>query len=132
MRFPSFRLTTAALLLGAATAAQAQTTAPNRFITDSLDSYVRRGMQRWDIPGLAVVVVKDGQIVAQKGYGVREVGKPDAVDAQTLFMIASNTKLFTGTALAKLDGEKKISLDDRVTKYLPDFRLYDYHSAPAS
>ncbi len=127
MPSPTFlRITTAAaLLLGATTATQAQTTAPNRFITDSLDSYVRRGMRLWDIPGLAVVVVKDGQVVAQKGYGVREVGKPAPVDAQTLFMIASNTKLFTGTALAKLDGEKKISLDDRVTKYLPDFRLYD-------
>ncbi|MBT2559322.1 serine hydrolase [Hymenobacter sp. ISL-91] len=122
------RLTAAALLLGAATATQAQTTpptTPNRFLTDSLDSYVQRGMRLWNIPGLAVVVVKDGQTLVQKGYGVREVGKPALVDDQTLFMIASNTKLFTGTALAKLDGEKKISLDDRVTKYLPDFRLYD-------
>jgi len=111
--------------LAFATAAQAQTPAPNRFITDSLDSYIRRGMQKWDVPGLAVVVVKDGQVVVQKGYGVRQVGKPEPVDANTLFMIASNTKLFTGTALAKLDGEKKINLDERVTKYLSDFRLYD-------
>ncbi|QNH61660.1 serine hydrolase [Hymenobacter sediminicola] len=121
------RLTLAAgLLLSAAPAVLAQTTTtPNRFVTDSLDSYIRRGMQRWQIPGLAVVVVKDGKVVVQKGYGVREVGKPAPVDATTLFMIASNTKLFTGTALAKLDGEKKINLDEKVTKYLPDFRLYD-------
>ncbi|TGD83211.1 serine hydrolase [Hymenobacter wooponensis] len=112
------------LLLG--TLAQAQTTSsPNRFVTDSLDSYIRRGMRQWQIPGLAIVVVKDGKVVVQKGYGVREVGKPEPVDANTLFMIASNTKLFTGTALAKLDGEKKISLEEKVTKYLPDYRLYD-------
>ncbi|MDU0370560.1 serine hydrolase [Hymenobacter endophyticus] len=127
--FPSSfsRLVAAAgLLLCAAPATFAQNaTAPNRFVTDSLDSYIRRGMQRWQVPGLALVVVKDGKVVVQKGYGVREVGKPAPVDANTLFMIASNTKLFTGTALAKLDGEKKISLDEKVTRYLPDYRLYD-------
>ncbi|MCA8832713.1 serine hydrolase [Hymenobacter pini] len=128
MRLPSFSrlLAAAGLLLSAVPASLAQTsTLPNRFVTDSLDSYIRRGMQRWQVPGLAIVVVKDGKVVVQKGYGVREVGKPAPVDANTLFMIASNTKLFTGTALAKLDGEKKINLDEKVTRYLPDYRLYD-------
>ncbi|WP_375436299.1 serine hydrolase [uncultured Hymenobacter sp.] len=130
MPFPYFlrRLTLAAsLLLSGTPAALAQNTTPtfNRFVTDSLDGYIRRGMQLWQVPGLALVVVKDGKVVVQKGYGVREVGKPAPVDANTLFMIASNTKLFTGTALAKLDGEKKLNLDDKVSKYLPDFQLYD-------
>src|SRR5579871_1473689 len=95
------------------------------FISDSLDSYILRGMKDWQIPGLAVVIVKDGKVVKLKGYGVKSVNGGEAVDENTLFMIASNTKLFTATALAQLEYDKKLSLDDKVTKYLPDFRLYD-------
>ena len=60
-----------------------------------------------------------------EGYGVKEVGTNDKVDENTLFMIGSNTKAFTATALALLDAEKKLSLDDKVQKWLPDFKLYD-------
>lgn len=95
------------------------------FITDSLDSYIERGMKQWQVPGLAIAIVKDGKVIVKKGYGVREVSKPDKVDENTLFMIASNSKLFTGSAIAKLDYEKKLSLNDRVTKYIPWFTLYD-------
>ncbi len=94
------------------------------FVTDSLDTYIKRGMADWQIPGLAIAIVKDGKVVVSKGYGVREVaGEP--VDENTLFFIASNTKLFTGTAIATLENEKKLSLNDRVTKHLPDYKLYD-------
>jgi CubicO group peptidase (beta-lactamase class C family) len=95
------------------------------FITDSLDSYIARGMKQWQIPGLAIAVVKNGKVVVMKGYGVREIGKPGKVDENTLFIIASNSKLFTGTSLAKLAYEKKLSLNDKVTQYIPWFRLYD-------
>src|SRR5260221_2512365 len=95
------------------------------FITDSLDSYIQRGMEQWQIPGLAIAIVKDGQAVLMKGYGVRELGKQDKVDENTLFMIASNSKLFTGTSIAKLEFEKKLSLNDKVTQYIPWFKLYD-------
>ncbi|CCH54613.1 beta-lactamase [Fibrisoma limi BUZ 3] len=95
------------------------------FITDSLDTYIKRGMADWQIPGLAIAIVKDGKVVVSKGYGVREVGKTDPVDENTLFLIASNTKLFTGTALAKLEDDKKLSLNDKVTKFFPDYKLYD-------
>lgn len=95
------------------------------FITDSLDQYIRRGMQDWKIPGLAIVVLKDGKPVIMKGYGTREVGKDAPVDENTLFFIASNTKLFTGTAIAQLDENKQLSLTDHVTKFFPGFRLYD-------
>lgn len=95
------------------------------FITDSLDAYIKKGMADWRIPGLAVAVVKDGKIVFAKGFGVKEVGKASPVDENTLFLIASNTKLFTGTALALLDEQKKLSLDDKVTRYLPDYKLFD-------
>lgn len=95
------------------------------FISDSLDTYIKRGMADWQIPGLAIAIVKDGKVIVSKGYGVREVGRPEPVDENTLFFIASNTKLFTGTAIARLEHDKKLSLNDHVTKYLLDFKLYD-------
>ena len=99
--------------------------AGNAFVRDSLASYVQRGLRLWNIPGLAVTVVKDGQVVTSQGFGVKAVGKPEPVDGNTLFLIASNSKLFTGTAIAQLVEEKKLKLDDPVRQYLPDFRLYD-------
>lgn len=95
------------------------------FVKDSLDDYVERALKEWKIPGVSVCVVKDGNIVVMKGYGVAELGTNNKVDENTLFMIGSNTKAFTATALAILDAEKKLSLDDKVKKWLPDFKLYD-------
>jgi len=110
------------IVLLLASTASAQTPS---FISDSLDSYIHQGMTDWNIPGLAIVIVKDGHIAFMKGYGTREVGKDEPVDTNTLFFIASNTKLFTGTAVAQLDEAGKLSLDDRVSKFFPGFRLYD-------
>lgn len=95
------------------------------FIADSLDAYINKGMKQWDVPGLAIVIVKDGKVVLMKGYGVRNVETKEAVNENTLFMIASNSKLFTATALAQLEVDKKLSLDDKITKYFPDYRVYD-------
>lgn len=95
------------------------------FITDSLDSYIKNGMKQWNVPGLAIVIVKDGKIVVMKGYGVRDIKTNEPVDENTLFMIASNTKLFTATSLAQLEYDKKLSLDDKITKYFPSYRVYD-------
>jgi len=95
------------------------------FVRDSLDAFMRRAMTQWKIPGAAIAIVKDGQVVVAKGYGVREHGKPDKVDENTLFGIGSNTKAFTATALAALEANGKLSLDDKVIKWLPEFRLYD-------
>lgn len=95
------------------------------FIKDSLNNYINNALERWQIPGVAVLVVKDGNIVVAKGYGVKELGTNDKVDENTLFMIGSNTKAFTGTALAILEQEGKLKLEDKVVKYLPDFRMKD-------
>lgn len=95
------------------------------FVKDSLDHYVEKALSDWKIPGAAVCIVKDGKIVVMKGYGVKETGTNNKVDENTLFMIGSNTKAFTATALAMLHAQKKISLDDKVQKYLPDFKLHD-------
>jgi CubicO group peptidase (beta-lactamase class C family) len=95
------------------------------FITDSLDTYIQQGLKDWNIPGLAIAIVKDGKIVTMKGYGVRDLETKEPVDENTLFMIASNSKLFTATALAKLEYDKKLSLDDKITKYFSTYRVYD-------
>jgi CubicO group peptidase (beta-lactamase class C family) len=82
-------------------------------------------MQAWNIPGLALVIVKDDRVMIAKGFGVREINKPDQVDEHTLFAIGSNTKAFTATAIGLLVQEGKINWDDPVTKYIPTFKLYD-------
>jgi CubicO group peptidase (beta-lactamase class C family) len=96
-----------------------------RFVRDSLDAYVQRALADWQIPGVAVCIVKDGKTVVLKGYGVTEMGTANKVDSNTLFMIGSNTKAFTATALAMLHAQQKLSLDDKVQRWLPDFKLYD-------
>lgn len=75
--------------------------------------------------GMAIAIVKDDKVVMAKGYGVRELGKPSAVDENTLFAIASNSKAFTTAALAILVDEKKLAWDDKVSKYLPTFQMSD-------
>lgn len=95
------------------------------FVKDSLDTYIERALKQWNLPGLAIAIVKDGKVVVSKGYGVRETGKPGKVDENSLFMIASCSKAFTATSLSLLESEKKLKLDDSVTKWLPYFKLND-------
>ena len=90
-----------------------------------LDAYVERAMKEWNVPGLAIAVVKDDSVIYSRGFGLREVGKPDRVDSHTLFAIGSNTKAFTSAAIAIMVDRKKMRWDDKVTTYLPDFQLYD-------
>ena len=90
-----------------------------------LDAHVEAVRERFDVPGIAVAVVKDGEVVLVRGYGVREAGKPEPVDGDTLFAIASITKGFTSAALSILADEGKLSLDDRVIDHLPWFRMAD-------
>jgi CubicO group peptidase (beta-lactamase class C family) len=91
----------------------------------ALDGYVARVMRDFDVPGVAVAVVKDGRVVLAKGYGVRRAGEPAAVDADTQFGIASNTKAFTCAALSILAEEGRLSWDDPVVKHLPEFHMND-------
>lgn len=106
------------------------TAAPIRLISQvmtpaAIDNLVENTLKTFDVPGIAVAIVKDGQMVFAKGYGVRslQTGKP--VDEHTLFGIASNTKAFTATALGILIDEGKINWDDKVIDYIPEFRLYN-------
>ncbi len=90
-----------------------------------LDTWVARDMKEFEVPGLAVAVVKNAKVLVAKGYGVRKLGAAARVDEHTLFGIASNTKAFTAAAIATLVDEGKLSWDDPVQKYLPSFQLYD-------
>jgi len=90
-----------------------------------LDAYVEQVREQFDVPGIAVAIVKDGQVVLERGYGVRELGKPEQVDAHTQFAIASNTKAFTAASISILADEGKLKLDDRVIDHLPWFRMSD-------
>src|SRR5438445_4191986 len=90
-----------------------------------VDSFVARSMKTFDVPGLAIAIVKDGKVVMAKGYGVRKMGEAAPVDENTLFGIGSNTKAFTTAALASLVDEGKISWADRVYERLQGFAMYD-------
>ena len=90
-----------------------------------LDAYVGHTMKVFEVPGMAIAVVTDGKVVLLKGYGLRELGKPAAVDENTLFGIGSNTKAFTAAALATLVDEGRISWDDPVYERLKGFEMYD-------
>jgi CubicO group peptidase (beta-lactamase class C family) len=89
------------------------------------DAFVGEVMERFEVPGLSVAIVKDGRVVLAEGYGVRKLGSTDPVDARTLFGIASNTKVFTATALGILVEEGKLEWDAPVVRYLPAFQMYD-------
>ncbi len=90
-----------------------------------IDELVEKTLVVFDVPGIAVAVIKDGKIVHSKGYGVTDIVTKEKVNENTLFGIASNSKAFTTAAIAKLVDEKKMSWDDKVIKYLPEFAMYD-------
>lgn len=89
------------------------------------DAYVTAAMADWKVPGLAIAAVRGDSVLFTKGYGVRKLGDPTPVDAQTMFAIGSASKAFTGTVMAMLADQGKVSFDARVTEYLPWFEMYD-------
>ena len=110
-------LAIAILLLGASAHAD------DRFA--GLDPYVAAAMQRWEVPGVALAVVKDGELVLARGYGLCELGTNRIVTPETAFDIASCAKTFTAASLALLIDDGKLQWDDPVVKHLPEFQLGD-------
>jgi CubicO group peptidase (beta-lactamase class C family) len=90
-----------------------------------LGRFVETGRKELGVPGVSLAIIQDGKIVFAGGFGVRELGKSTPVDADTLFMIASNTKALTTLLLAKLVAEGRLTWDTPVTRLLPSFRLGD-------
>ncbi|MEM6263604.1 MAG: serine hydrolase [Bacteroidota bacterium] len=92
---------------------------------DEIDEYLEQTVQDWGIPGMSVAIVKDGKIVFSKGYGVKEAGKKERPDGNTLYAIASNSKAFTSAVIATLVQEGKLNWNDKVKTHLPYFEVYD-------
>jgi CubicO group peptidase (beta-lactamase class C family) len=88
-------------------------------------AFLEDGMQRLEVPGLSFSLVQDGKVVHVGGLGVKELGKPAKVDADTLFLAASNTKALATLLLAKLADEGKLAWDQPVTQLYPAFKLGD-------
>jgi len=92
---------------------------------NELDAYIQKGIELWKPPGLAVTVVKDGEIIFKKGYGVTTIGTNKSVDENTLFGCMSTTKAFVAAGLAMLVDDGKLNWDDKVIKHLPNFKIKD-------
>lgn len=89
------------------------------------EAYVEKARLAWQVPGMAVAVVKDGKVISMRGYGQRALGADDKVDTQTLFACASTTKAMTAVCMGILVDEGKVKWDDGVSQYLPEFQLFD-------
>ncbi len=119
----SFLLVLAAFATATQVAAQKRPAARDPLA--GFDAYVTAAMKQWKVPGLAIAAVRNDSVIMLKGYGVRTIGDPSPVDAQTMFAIGSASKAFTGATLEMLSDEGKLNFDNRVTDYLPWFEMYD-------
>ena len=109
-------------LLGLLYPALCQAQGPQSQVIDAL---VRDSLKQWNVPGLAVAIVRDDRLIYLKGYGVRELGRPEPVTPDTIFPLASCTKSFTSLAVGMLMDDGKMSWDDPVSKHVPFFHLSD-------
>ncbi len=90
-----------------------------------LDLLIQNTLKTFDVPGISVGIIKDGKVVYSKGFGVRSLTTNLSMTDETLVGIASNSKGFTATALAILADEGKLNFDDKVSKYIPEFKMHD-------
>jgi CubicO group peptidase (beta-lactamase class C family) len=91
----------------------------------ALDEYYTQMVKDWDIPSASIGIVKDGQLIFAGNYGVKEVGKTEQPDKNTLYAIASNSKAFTSAMIGMLVQEGKLNWNDKVKKHLPYFAVDD-------
>ncbi|UCE94726.1 MAG: beta-lactamase family protein, partial [Flavobacteriaceae bacterium] len=91
----------------------------------ALDAYFTQMVQDWNLPSASIGIVKDGKLVFTGNYGVKEIGKKEGPDENTLYAVASNSKAFTSALLGMLVQESKLKWDDKVRDYLPYFAVYD-------
>ena len=94
----------------------------------AFEAYVAKAARDWQVPGLAIAIVKDDSVVFAKGFGVEELGKPTPASEHTRFAIGSTTKAMTTVALGMLIDEGKLTWDTRIIDILPDFRLQDAYA----
>ncbi|MBA2527301.1 MAG: beta-lactamase family protein [Pyrinomonadaceae bacterium] len=99
--------------------------AASKPILEGLDEFIVEQMKEWNVPGLAIAIVRDGKVIHSKGYGFRDVEKQLPVTPKTLFAIGSITKSFAVVTLGMLADEGKLDWDKPVREYVRNFRLYD-------
>lgn len=95
---------------------------------EGLDAFIELAMKEYGVPGASVAVVKNGEVIYQKGFGVRNAAGKDKVDGDTVFQLASVTKTFTAASVASMVDRGKIGFDEEVIKIIPDFALMDPYS----
>jgi CubicO group peptidase (beta-lactamase class C family) len=106
-------------------AAYSQNECQNDQLLTTLDEYIQQVKEGWEIPGMAVSVIKDGKMVFSKGYGIKEMGSNAPVESSSIFQIGSVSKSFTAAVMASVVDEGLVSWDDTVKNILPDFRWGD-------
>ena len=94
-------------------------------LPDDFDDWLEVNRQAWKIPGMAVGIVKDGEVIYARGFGETQLGNGEPVDANTVFGIASVSKNMTAAALAVLVDEGKVDWDDKIVSHIPWFQLKD-------
>ena len=129
MKFPSVLLAIPTILLFQSLSAQsvrvgASSASSKDKTIEMLDAMFSKSIVDFNVPGMAIAIIKDDKVLLSKGYGVKTVGTQQKVDDHSLFAIASNSKAFTSAALAILVDEGKIKWEDKVRNYLPYFELY--------
>ena len=113
------------LCLAAVVFIAASDSIPTNSPSVDLDAKIKTAMDKWFVPGLAVVVIKGGEAVLIKGYGSRALGTSQSISAETYLQIASNSKMFTAYTIGMLVDEGRLNWDDPVVKYIPEFSLPD-------
>jgi len=91
----------------------------------AIDQLVKKAMQTFQVPGVAVGIIKNGKVIHSRGYGLANINTEEEVNQDTIFKIASNSKAFTAAALAILVDQGKLDWNDKVIEYLPDFQTSD-------
>ncbi|HET8854935.1 MAG TPA: serine hydrolase domain-containing protein, partial [Salinimicrobium sp.] len=100
--------------------------AGSQILSDAeVDSLVQKTMETFNVPGIALAIVKDGEVIHSEGYGTRSLEEGGEVNENTLFGVASNTKAFTTASLAKLIDQGKLTWDTKVREIIPSFTLYN-------
>lgn len=100
-----------------------------RGLIQELDAYIEEARQEWEVPGLSVAIVKDGELLLSKGYGLRSLASTEKIDKNTIFSIGSTTKAMVAAAMGMLVDEGLVGWDDKVSEHLPDFQLYDSYAS---
>jgi CubicO group peptidase (beta-lactamase class C family) len=94
-------------------------------ILAAFEKYAEEARKAWQVPGMAIAVVQGDKVVYAKGFGVKELGKADPVNEETLFQIGSTSKAFTAALVGMMVEEKKFGWQDQVVELFPDFQMYD-------